>query len=183
MAEEATTATGVVPSHGEHEPRRVDGSDGVDQTMIALTWITFGLLAAVLYKVAWKPILAGLDKREADIRTALEEQQKIREQLAQIEGSRSQIIGEADAKAKAILDAARKGATDAAAVIEAKAREEAATMIATATREIHAAQEKATAVLRNESAELAISLSRKILRGNLDEDRSRKLADDLIAHV
>lgn len=183
MAEHATTATVEQPSHGGDAGHHAASVTDVSSTMLVLTWVTFGLLAAILYKVAWKPILAGLDKREADIRTALEEQQKIREQLAQIEASRSKIIGEADAKAKEILDAARKGAVEAAHVIESKAREEAATLIVTAQREIQAAQEKATAVLRKESADLAISLSRKILRGNLDEDRSRKLADDLIAHV
>lgn len=183
MAEHATTATVEAPSHGEGAGHQAASVTDINTTMIVLTWVTFGLLAAILYKVAWKPILAGLDKREADIRTALEEQQKIREQLAQIEDSRSRIINEADAKAKAIVEAARKGALDAAASIEAKAREDGATMIATATREIQAAQEKATSVLRKESADLAIALSRKILRGNLDEERSRKLADDLIAHV
>jgi len=183
MAEEHTTqATVEVPGHeGGHAP--ASGVTDINTQMIVLTWITFGLLAAVLYKVAWKPILSGLEKREADIRKALEDSQKARDELARIEESRSRIIAEADAKAKEIVDAARKGAVDAAVVIEAKAREDAQTMITTAQREIQAAQEKATAALRKESADLAISLSRKILRENLDEARSRKFADEIIRHV
>lgn len=188
MAEETTThaveaasaahsaTTHEAPSHGKPVMQP-------DVMMVGLTWITFGLLAAVLYKVAWKPILSGLEKREADIRQALDEAQKAREELARVEENRARVIAEADAKAKEIVEAARKGATDAANAIAAKAREEAQLLLATAQREIQSAQDKATAALRKESADLAISLSRKILRGNLDEARSRTLADELIRQV
>lgn len=172
-----------VPGHGGAEHAPAAGVTDVSVQMIVLTWITFGLLAAVLYKVAWKPILAGLEKREADIRRALDDAQKARDELAKIEESRSRIIAEADAKAKDIIEAARKGATDAAAVIEARAREECQSLVATAQREIQAEQAKATAMLRKESAELVISVSRRILRDNLDEVRSRRLADELIGQV
>lgn len=184
MAAEETTATVEVPSHhGGHDGPAPASVTDINTTMIVLTWVTFGLLAAILYKVAWKPILAGLEKREEDIRKALEGAQHARDELAKIEDNRARVIAEADAQAKAIVEAARKGAVDAAATIEAKAREEAQLLLATAQREILSAQEKATASLRKESADLAIALSRKILRGNLDEERSRKLADELIHHV
>lgn len=183
MAAEETTATVEVPSHGGHEGHPPASVTDVNGTMLVLTWVTFGLLAAILYKVAWKPILAGLEKRESDIRKALEDAQKARDELAKIEENRARVIAEADAKAKAIVEAARKGAVDAAAAIEAKAREEAQLLLTTAQREIQSAQDKATAALRKESADLAIALSRKILRGNLDEERSRKLADELIHQV
>lgn len=183
MAEHATTtATVEVPAHAEAAEHAAAVTD-VNTKMIVLTWITFGLLAAVLYKVAWKPILAGLEKREADIRKALDDAKKATDELARIEESRARVIAEADAKAKEIIDAARKGAVDAATAIETKAREDAQLMLTTAQREITSAQEKAIAALRKESADLAISISRKILRDNLDEPRSRKLADELIHQV
>jgi F-type H+-transporting ATPase subunit b len=148
--------------------------------MMGLTWLTFGLMALVLYKVAWKPILAGLAKRESDIRKALEEAQKTRDEYALIEQKRQQAIAEADAKAKEIVDAARQAAVDAAAVIEAKAREESQILLANAQREIKTAQEKAVDSLRRESADLAIGLSRKIIGANLDDARSRELVDRIL---
>ena len=179
MAESTTTTAVEVPSHSEHATQVTD----INTQMIVLTWITFGLLAAVLYKVAWKPILAGLEKREADIRKAVEDAQKARDEVVKIEESRTRVIAEADAKAKEIIEAARKGAVDTAATIEARAREESTLMVTTARREIQSAQEQAVAALRRESAELAISISRKILRENLDETRSRKIADEYIQQV
>lgn len=177
----ATTAAIEQPAHGAAH----DGPNPVriDAPMVALTWITFGLMAAVLYKVAWKPVLAALQKREDDIRRALDEAQKTREEYARIDQKRQQVIGEADAKARELVEGARKAATEAAAVIENKAREEAQILVANAQREIRAAQDKAVAELRRESAELAVNVARKILRGNLDEERSRALASQLIKDV
>lgn len=161
-------------AHEGPNPMDIQGS------MVLLTWITFGLMALVLYKVAWKPILAGLEKREADIRKALEEAQKTREEYARIEAKRQQVITDADDKAKEIVDAARQAAVEAAATIEAKAREEAQILLANAQREIKTAHEKAVADIRRESADLAIGLSRRIIGENLDEVRSRELVDRLL---
>ena len=163
--------------HGMPNPIQVSGP------MMGLTWLTFGLLAAVLYKVAWKPILHALDKREADIRLALEEAQKTRAEYTRIEEKRRQLVDEADAKAKDIVNQARQAAVEAAAVIENKAREEAHILLENARREIRTAHQKALADLRQESADLAIGLSRKIIGESLDEKKSRDLVDRLIKTV
>lgn len=172
------SATVEQPSHGDAHgsPNPID----VSAPMMGLTWLTFGLMAFVLYKVAWKPILTGLEKREQDIRKAIEEAQKTREEYARIDDRRQQIIGEADAKAKQIVESARQAAADAAATIEARAREEAQILLGNAQREIKSAHEKAVADIRRESADLAIGLSRKIIGETLDEARSRELVDRLI---
>ena len=163
--------------HGAPNPVQVNGP------MMGLTWLTFGLLALVLYKVAWKPILAALDKREADLRHALDEARKTREEYALIEERRKQLIDEADAKAKDIVHQARQAAVEASAAIEVKAREEAQILLGNAQRELKSAHEKALAELRRESADLAIGLSRKIIGESLDEQKSRALVDRLIKTV
>ena len=76
--------------------------------------MVFLLLLAVMYKFAWKPILAGLDSREAGIRAAVDNAEKITAQLAEIESQRASIIGVADDKAKEIVTAARDAAKEAA---------------------------------------------------------------------
>ncbi len=155
----------------------------LDATMMILTWITFLVVAAVLYRVAWKPILAGLDKREATIRKALEDAAKAQQELERINQQRQQQIDEADAKAKAIVQQARQAAVEAANAIEGKAREESQILLANAQRELKTAHAKALAELRRESADLAIDLSRKIIGESLDEKKSRELVDRLIHRV
>lgn len=188
MASDATpdTAHVEVPAghdaggHGDAHSQMV--SD-VNATMVVLTWVTFGLLAAVLYKIAWKPILAGLDEREASIRKALEDAAKAREEAERIGRERDLRIAEADAKAKAIVDTAREAAVQLGATIEAKAREEVQILMENAHREIRTEREKALAALRKESAELSVQLARKVIQQELDETRSRRLVDQLIEKI
>ena len=185
MAEHANTAVVEVPAsgHGEGDAHGDVNLFKPDALIMGLTWLTFLLTTIVLYKVAWKPILAALDKREADIRQSLEDAQKHRDALAQLDDQRKQVIAEADAKAKDIVTQARQAAVEATAVIEGKAREEAQILLANAQRELKAAHEKALAELRRESADLAIGLSRKIIGESLDEKKSRDLVDRLIKTV
>jgi F-type H+-transporting ATPase subunit b len=182
MAEQTTHhATTEVPAGGgEHaEPSMVN----VSGSMMALTWVTFAITAFVLYKAAWKPILAGLDKREESLRRALDDAEKTRKELANIEQNRARIIAEADNRSREIVDQARRAAVEAAHTIEEKARSEAQILLENARREIRAEQDKAMATLRRESAELAIDISRKILSENLDEEKSRIIADRVISRL
>jgi F-type H+-transporting ATPase subunit b len=179
MADTTTSYTEQPASGGKggNNPIQVSGH------MMGLTWLTFGILALLLYKVAWKPILTALDQREKQIRDALEEARLSREEYARIEEKRKQLIDEADAKARQIIEQARHAAVESANTIEARARDEANILLANAQREIKTAHEKAIADIRRESADLAVGLSRKILAEQLDEPRSRSLVDRLLQQV
>ena len=156
---------------------------GINKQMLLWTWVTFGLLLIILYKFAWKPILSGLDKREKDIRESVENAEKIRTDLEQIEGKREKLIKEADDKAKEIVATARKAAVEASKVIENKAKEEAKILLENANREINASREKAEAILRRDSADLAIALAGKLISKNLDDDKNRLLTEQLIQKI
>lgn len=173
------SATAQVPheSHGDVDPMEISGQ------MVIWTWVVFAIMLFVLYKVAWKPILAKLDEREKDIQDAIDHAKQLREELAAIEEARARTIAEADEKAKAILDAARKGAREQARAIEAKAREEAQIMLDNARREIDSSRAKAEDFLRTESAAWARELAGRLLETNLDDEKSRALTDKLIKEL
>ena len=154
-----------------------------DVMMIVLTWVTFFALFFVLYKFAWKPILTGLDNREAAIRKSVEEVQKIKDELAAMDAKRSAILAQADAKAKTIVDESRKAAQEAAKVIQQKTREEAQIIIENATREVDQQVEMAKRVLLEESTRTAVQLAEKILKENLNEDKQRKLVKEYIKEI
>ena len=152
-------------------------------TMLVLTWITFFALLAVLQKFAWKPILNGLDKREEDIRKAVEHAEQIKNELAQIEQKRSEVLTEAAHKAKEIVDQSRKAAIEAANTIQQKAREESKILFENAQREIKESVEKARADLREETAHMAVHLAGKLIQENLDKDKNQKLITQLIKQI
>ena len=124
-----------------------------------------------------------MDERETKIRDSVDNAEKIESELAEIEGKRSDILADADTKAKDILTTSRKGAVEAARVIENKAREETQIMLENAEREINTAQERARATLRQESADLAVSLAGKVIEDNLDEEKSKALINKLIGEM
>lgn len=182
MAEPAhstTTAEIQVDSHGHEKAGPID----VKPSLIALTYVTFALTALVLYKVAWKPILALLDQRENTLRKAVDDAEQLRGELAALETRRSAVLMEAEKQSRELIEQGRQAATNAAQVIEAKAREEAQILLENARREIRAEADTAVLALRRESADLAIGISRKILKDQLDETRSREIADALIGQL
>lgn len=183
MEESATHATVEVPSHGGSSGEGAPDVISVAPQMLIWTWVTFGLVCFVLYKVAWKPILAALDKREATIRQAQEDAERIKQELLDIEQSRKQKMEEAEDRAKELIGQARDAAAQAAQVIEQKAREESQRLIKNAGQEIQAAQEKAIAALRREAADLSISLAGKLIEENLDNQKNRVLVDKLINKI
>lgn len=151
-----------------------------DVTIFLLTLVTFFLLLAVLYKFAWKPILSALDKREDEIRKSVEEAARIKAELEKISEERAKVLREAEAKSKEILAESRKGAVEAAKVIQEKAKEEAGILLENARREIKDETEKAQALLRKESAHLAVGLAAKLIQENFDDEKNKKLIDDFI---
>jgi F-type H+-transporting ATPase subunit b len=180
MNEAAHTAhatVGVPPPHAaEGTPNVMD----VSATMMGWTWGVFALVAIILYKLAWKPILGALEKREETIRQSLANAAKLRDELDRLEQQRREVLAEADRQSRDVLAAARKTAGETASAIEQKAHVAAQGLVENAKREIHAAEEKAKAGLRQAAAELALAAASRVLQENLDDAKNRALTDQLI---
>ena len=165
---------------GAHE---APGPMDVSGPMFFWTLGTFAVVAILLAKYAWRPILDGLDKREQAIRKSVEDAKTVAAEMAAIEGERERRIAAADEKAVGIVSRARQAGIEAERVIKEKAQRDAEILVENARREIGAASEKAAASLRKESVEAAIRLAEKILQEKLDADRQRLLTDKLISQL
>jgi F-type H+-transporting ATPase subunit b len=178
-ASDVHATVGHADDHAHHEPSPLDPS----ATVFGWTLVIFIGVLIVLKKFAFGPILAALDAREESIRDSVTNAEKIENELAGIDSKRSEIIGVADTKAKDIVAEARRGAVEEANHVRAKAREDAKIMEENAQREIRAAQDKAKALLRRESAEIAVALAGKVIGENLDDARNKALVDNLIQQL
>lgn len=165
------------------EPVPGKGGLTVDTNMVILVWVTFFVLFALLYKFAFKRIVDGLDHRETTIRKSLDNADRLEKELAELERQRVEIIAKAESEAKAIIDQARKGAVEAARVIEEKARTDAQIVTENARRDIATARDSARAKLQTDSADMAIGLASKIIGANLDDARNRTLVDQMIGQM
>ncbi len=154
-----------------------------DVMMVVLTWATFFLLLGVLYKFAWKPILAALNEREELIRRSVDNADKLKEELSLIQGTRHQVLKEAQESAREIISEAKKSASQISQVIQNKAKEETSILLDNARRDIREETQKARIILREESAQIAIDLAGKLIEKNLDTESNRKLISKLTAEV
>jgi len=175
----ATTAVPAESDHGHHKPNPVSP----DIQMVVWTWVVFGVVAAILYKVAWKPILSALESRETRIRTSLEDAERAKAELAQIEERRRTVLAETDTKARETIAKAEETATLAANELEQKARSKVEALFAEAERDIEGLKTKALQDLQREQANMIISLAGRLVGETMDSDRNRSLTDRLIKEL
>lgn len=164
-------------AHVEINPMEISGQ------MIVWTWVLFFITLGALYKLAWKPILGALDKREDEIQESIDHAEVLRQEMAELEAVKARQLAEADDKSKKILEKARTGALEQANLIEGKARDEAAILTENAHRDIEVSRALAEDSLRIEGAAWARELAGKLIDENLDDDKNRALTDKLIQEL
>src|SRR5215813_12400797 len=93
--------------------------------LIFWTVVTFVLLALVLKRFAWKPILGIIDAREKAIREALEESKRARQAAEEALAKNKEMVAHARADAARIVSEGQKEAQRLRSEILEKARTEA----------------------------------------------------------
>jgi F-type H+-transporting ATPase subunit b len=144
------------------------------------TVIIFVLVALLLGKLAWKPILKAVADREKRIKAALEKADRVQEdaekalaeQKAQMESQRKDA---AEFLQKAKEDAQRSGAE----LLE-KARKEASEMTDRARRQIDEEKNRAIQEVRSHAVDLALQAAGHLLGKTLDEESQRSIVRDYI---
>ncbi len=129
--------------------------------------IIFLLFWGLMSKYAFKPMMEGLKKRESGIKSALDEAQKAREEMANLKAENETILAEARETRATMLREAKE--TKAAIIAEAKekAREEANRMTSTAKIEIENEKKAAMIEVKNDVGNMATEIAEKILRKEL----------------
>ena len=161
----------VVPPHADPAAALIQ----VSGPLMILTWVTFLLVALVLYKVAWKPILKALDARERTVRKALEDAALARRELAEVQEKSAKLLAEAHAESRALVESARSTAAETSERHIQEARAQAGDIVQNAQRDIQAAVAKARADLRAEVADLVVTVSGRLLREEMNSEKNRAL--------
>ena len=151
--------------------------------LIAWTIITFVVVLLVLKRFVWTPLLEALDERQRRIREALEGAEKARDEARATLAEHQKALSGAEAEARDIVAQAREAAERVRSDLVAQARLEAEHTLEQARRTIESEKLAALGELRREVADLAVRAAGEILDANLDDERNRRLVDDLIAGV
>jgi len=176
----AFVAFPVLAAEGGHEPGGVFAGDVGN---VLWTLVIFGGVVFVLGKFAWKPILRGLQEREAYIRSSLEEARSDREQAEARLREYTEQLNRARSEATAIVEEARRDADVVKKRIEDEASEEADRIVERARREIQIAKETAVKDLYSLSAKLTTEVAGKVLGREIRADDHERLIRDSIARL
>ena len=86
-------------------------------------------------------------------------------------------------RANAIIEQSRKMGNELAGQIEQRAKKNAEEIIISAKQEIEGERERVRNALKKESAQTAVSLAEKILKENLDTEKTRNLINQAIKDI
>ncbi|MGD2108331.1 MAG: F0F1 ATP synthase subunit B [Phycisphaerae bacterium] len=147
------------------------------------TLLTFTAVLFVLGKFAWGPILGALQKREDFIRDSLQKAKEDREQAELRLKEYAEKLDAARAEASAIVDEGRRDAEELRKKLEAKAKDEADTILERAKREISIATDTAVKELYTLSARLATDVASRVIRKELDPKEHERLVAESIEEL
>ena len=151
-----------------------------DPGTVLWTVITFIVLAGLLAKFAWKPLLSTLQERERTIRESLEQAQKARAEGEETLRRNQEILAQARRETAAILDQGKREAESLRAEILAQARKEAQDLVEQGKRQVQFEQKQAMEQLRRQVADLAIQAAERLITRSLDDSAQRQLVDDYV---
>lgn len=155
----------------------------VNPGLMIWTVITFIILLLILKKVAWKPILTALDKRESDIRESLAQAEKAKEDAKKILEENQANLSKAEEESKKIIDQSRAYAETLKEQLIKESKEQAKKIIDDASLEIQRKKDTAFEELKGQIAEIAISAAEKIIRESLDTQKSKQVIDKYLNDV
>ena len=139
------------------------------------TIISFVIVLAVLWKFAWNPILAALERREQGIKGDIESARKAREEA---EGSLAEYrrkLAEAQSEAQTVVSKARQDAERVREELMTRSKQDAEKLVERARQQIDLERQAAINEIRGEVANLAIAAAEKVIGKSLDAEDHRRL--------
>jgi F-type H+-transporting ATPase subunit b len=145
--------------------------------------ISFSIVAFLLQRFAYKPILTVLETRRQRIAEGLANAEKIKQQLAESEKRYEEILTKANAQAQKMIDEARLSAQALSDKRAQQAIVEAEQIIAKAREATTVERDKTMAELKREVGRLIISTTSKVTGKVLTSDDQKRLSDEAAREV
>ena len=152
----------------------------LDPGLFIWTILTFLVLCFALAKFAWKPLLKALENRENDIHASIEQAEKAKSELENLNQEAEKIIADARSDAQQIRSDAKTSAEKIKAEIRSQADDDVKKIKDDANDQILIEKEKAIAEIRQEVVALTLSVAEKVIRKNLSVEDNQQLIEKSI---
>lgn len=170
--------TQFAAAHGEKAD--LFQSLGIDWKLLALQTVAFLILLAILKKWVYPPLVAMLDKREAELKASAKAARTAQKEAEAAEAKTAALLKEARAEAGAIVAAARDEAAEVVEVAHQKAAEKADALVKAAQQDIAKEVEMAKKALHAEAVELVATATGVVLGQKVDAKTDASLIQSAV---
>ena len=151
---------------------------GVNWQLFISQLIAFIVVALVLKKFAYKPVLDMLDQRRERIAQAEANAEKIQAELAETQAERDKVLAEANQKAQEMIDNAKEAAKQVGEAEGQKAVKQAEEIIRKAREATEADRDQMMSELKAEIGRLVVETTAKVSGKVLTAEDQQRLIDD-----
>ena len=166
------------PTEAVGQVERIARTFGVAWPHLIAQTLSFTVVCALLYWLAYRPILQMLEQRRQQIADGLANAEQIRAELAKTEAMRHEVMTKAHAEAKGIVRDAREAATR----IEAQGAQQAKVTAQEILAKAHQATEREHVLmlgdLKREVGRLVLQTTAVVTGKILTADDQRRLAEE-----
>lgn len=146
--------------------------------------IIFGIVAFVLKRFAWRPILNALYEREESIENALNAAQEARQEMEQLKAGNEELLAMARKEKESILRDAIVLKEGIIAEAKEKASAEMQKSIESARQQIQNEKLKAINEMKKQMTEISLMIAEKVIRKEMADNRQQqemvnKLIDEI----
>lgn len=142
--------------------------------------VNFAIVAFVLYRFAYKPILKTLNDRTAKIEKGVKDAENAKKKLEEVSVEEKEIMKKAKIEAQEIVKKAEETAKKSAEEISVEAKKQIEKMIADAQKSIDQEKSKMISEVKSEIAGLVVSATEKIIGGKIDSHKDKELIEQVI---
>jgi F-type H+-transporting ATPase subunit b len=151
---------------------------GVDWWKFISQCISFSIVAWVLAKYAYNPILNVLEERRKKIEEGLASAEQMKKQLASAQEQATQLLAKAGNDAQKVVEEAKAAAKTIVERETTRATAEANQIVAKANEETQRAHAAMLADLKREVSRLVVSTTARVTGKILSEDDQKRLSEE-----
>lgn len=160
--------------HGAEAEGNLLNQFGIEGPFLLSQIISFSVVAFILYRFAFKPVLATIDERQTKIADGLKYAEEMKSKLEDAETQHKEIVQKASLDAQQIVNEARAVAEGKIAKSSQEAIARAGEIMTKAEQQIELDRKKMLAEARTEIARLVVATTSKVLSKELSsEDKNR----------
>lgn len=142
---------------------------GIKIELILAQVLSFSIVAFILWRFAFKPVLGTMDERQKKISDGLQYAEEMKSRLADAEKQHAEKLQEASVEAARIVNEARENSKNFLEKQTQEAVAKAEDIIKKATEATEQERQKMVAELKSEMAELVVQTTAKVLAKELSE--------------